>query len=98
MKKIKIKGMTFVTFEELLRKQMKLKGFKEGYEKEVARLDMIHQIKQARLTKKMSQEKLAKKANTTQSVIARIENTRHGFSYDTLYKVATALGKKIQLV
>ena len=31
---------------------MKIKGFKEGYEKEVARLDMIHQIKQARLSKK----------------------------------------------
>ena len=93
-----IAGHKFYTFEEVLKKQMKIKGFKEGYEKEVARLSMIHQIKQARLAKKMTQEKLAKKADMPQSVIARLESGRQGLSFATISKIAIALDKKIQLV
>ena len=98
MKTITIKGLKFVTFEEVLKKQMKIKGFKEGYEKEVARLNMIHQLKQARLSKKMTQEKLAQKTGMPQSVIARLESGRQGLSFVTISKIATALDKKIQLV
>lgn len=98
MKTITIKGMKFVTFEDMLKKQMKIKGFKEGYEREVARLNMIHQIKQARLSKKMTQEGLAKKAQMPQSVIARIESGKRGLSFSTISRIATALGKQIQLV
>ena len=98
MKTITIKGLKFVRFEDVLKKQMKIKGCKEGYEKEVARLDMIHQIKQARLANKMTQEKLAKKADMPQSVIARLESGRQGLSFNTISKIATALDKKIELV
>jgi len=98
MKTITIKGLKFVRFEDVLKKQMKIKGFKEGYEKEVARLDMIHQIKQARLANKMTQEKLAKKADMPQSVIARLESGRQDLSFNTISKIATALDKKIELV
>lgn len=98
MKIIKIKGLKFVSFEDMLKKQMKQKGFKEGYEKEVARLSMVHQIKQARIAKKMTQETLAKKADMPQSVIARLESGRQGLSFTTVSKIAMALGKKIQLV
>src|SRR3989344_3173131 len=98
MKTIKINGLKFVDFEDVLKKQMKIKGFKEGYEKEVARLNMIHQIKQARLSKKMTQEKLAKKADMPQSVIARIESGKRGLSFSTISRIASALGKKIELV
>lgn len=93
-----INGIKVVSFEEMLKKQLKIKGFKEGYEKEVARLDMIHQIKQARLKKKMTQEGLAKKAGMPQSVIARLESGRQGLSFATISQIATALGKKIELV
>ncbi len=93
-----INGIKVVSFEEMLKKQMKIKGFKEGYEKEVARLGMIHQIKQARLKKKMTQEGLAKKAGMPQSVIARLESGRQGLSFATISQIATALGKKIELV
>ena len=94
----KIVGYKTYTFEEALKKLMKQKGFKEGYEKEVARLDMVHQIKQARLSKKMTQEKLAKKAEMPQSVIARIESGKRGLSFSTISRIASALGKKIALV
>jgi len=94
----KIAGHKFYTFEEVLKKQMKIKGFKEGYDKEVARLEMIHQIKQARLAKSMTQEKLAKRADMPQSVIARIESGKRGLSFATISKIAGALDKKIELV
>ena len=93
-----IKGYKFFTLEEVLKEQMKIKGFKEGYEEEVARLSMVHQIKQARLGKKMTQEKLAQKANMPQSVIARLESGKQGLSFTTISKIATALDKRIQLV
>ncbi len=93
-----IKGHKFYTFEEVFGKLLKKKGFKEGYEKEVARLEMIHQIRQARLSKKMTQEGLAKKAGMPQSVIARLESGRQGLSFATISQIATALGKKIELV
>jgi len=98
MKTITIKGLKFVSFEDMLKKQMKIRGFKEGYEQEVARLNIIFQIKQARLEKKMTQAKLAKKADMPQSVIARLESGRRGLSFTTISKIATALDKKIQLV
>lgn len=93
-----ITGHKFYTFEEVLRKQFKIKGFKEGYEKEVARLSMVYQIKQARLSRKMTQRSLSKKAGMPQSVIARLESGRQGLSFATISKIATALDKKIQLV
>ena len=93
-----IKGHKFYTFKEILKEEMKIKGFKEGYEKEVARLNMIYQIKQARLAKKMTQEKLAKKTDMPQSVIARIESGKRGLSFSTISRIASALGKRIELV
>lgn len=93
-----IAGHKFYTFEEVLKKQMKIKGFKEGYEKEVARLNMIHQLRQARLSKKMTQKTLAKKADMSQSVIARLESGKQGLSFTTISKIATALDKRIELV
>ena len=94
----KIKGLKFYTHKELLKKDLKSKSFREGYEKEVARLNMIHQIKQTRLDKKMTQEKLAEKTNMPQSVIARIESGKRGLTFSTLNSIAVALGKKIELV
>lgn len=93
-----IAGHKFYTFEGVLKKQMKIPGFKEGYEKEVARLSLVYQIKQARLAKKMTQAKLAKKADMPQSVIARLESGKQGLSFTTISKIASALDKKIKLV
>jgi|SRR3989344_71719 len=92
-----IHKLKFVTFHDMLKKQMKDKEFQIGYEKEVARLNLVYQIKKARLAKKYTQEKLAKKANMPQSVIARIESGRRGISFETISRIATALGKEIKL-
>lgn len=51
-----------------------------------------------RIRRKMTQTAVAKKASMPQSVIARIESGERGMSVETLHRVATALGKSIQLV
>ncbi|MEK7669326.1 MAG: helix-turn-helix transcriptional regulator [Patescibacteria group bacterium] len=96
--KLIIKGHKFYTFDEVFEKSMKSKAFRDAYNTELAEMRIKKQIREARLKKKMSQKTLAKRASMTQSMIARVENTRHGFSYSTIYKIATALGKQIQLV
>ncbi|MBI4155932.1 MAG: helix-turn-helix transcriptional regulator [Candidatus Zambryskibacteria bacterium] len=91
----KIHGFKTYTLEEVLKEPMKNKKFRIGYEKEVARLNLVHQIKTARLAKKYTQEKLAKKADMPQSVIARIESGKRGMSFETISRIASALGKEI---
>ena len=95
---VKIKGHKFYTFEEVFKKDMKSKSFRDAVNTELAQLRMKKQLRETRLKKNMSQATLAKKALMPQSVIARLETGDDGFSYDTLYRIATALGKKIQLV
>lgn len=95
---IKIKGHKFYTFDEVFKKDMKSKSFRDVVNTELEQLRIKKQLREARLKKKMSQAELAKKVNMSQSVIARLETGDEGFSYNTLHRVATALGKKIQLV
>ena len=93
----KINGLKFVTFDEMLKKQMKSEEFRIGYKQEVARLHLVQQIRKARLAKKYTQKMLAQKTKMSQSVIARIESGRQGMSFSTISKIATVLGKEIQL-
>ena len=93
----KINGLKFVTFDEMLKKQMKSEEFRIGYKQEVARLHLVQQIREARLAKKYTQKMLAKKTKMSQSVIARIESGRQGMSFATISRIATVLGKEIQL-
>ena len=95
---IKIKGHKFYTFEEVFRKDMKSKAFRNAVNTEVAQLRLKKQLREARLKKKMSQATLAKKASMPQSVIARLESGKQGLSFSTISQIASALGKKIELV
>lgn len=95
---IKIKGHKFYTLEEILKKDLKSKSFRDGYYKELNRLRIVAKMKRVRLAKKMTQEKLAQKAGMPQSVIARLESGRQGLSFATISQIATALGKRIELI
>lgn len=101
MKTIKTKGgeiLKFYTGEEIFKKDMKSKTFRDAYNEEMARLDIVGQIKTLRTKKKLTQKELAKKADMPQSVIARLESGEHSISLGTLSRIAHAVGKKIQLV
>lgn len=98
MKTLIIKGYKFYSFKDILKQKMKSREFRIGYDKEVARLNMIHQLKLARAAKRMTQKKLAEKVSMPQSAIARIESGRKGISLSTLNRIASVLGKRVELV
>ena len=85
-KKYKI---VYPSFEQYLAQQMKNKAFKKAYEKEGQRLEIAYKILQLRRKQKLSQKELARKLDTTQSVIARMETGNQNFTTDTLQKIAS---------
>ena len=93
----KINGLKFYTTDEVFAKSMKSKEFQTGYKQEVARLHLVGQIRKARIAKRYTQKMLAQKTKMPQSVIARIESGRQGMSFATISRIATVLGKEIQL-
>ena len=70
---------------------------KDLYEKEHLKYMISQEIKNIRAKRKYSQLELAKKAGTTQSVIARIENWNANISLSTLSKILVWLGATIKL-
>ena len=64
----------------------------EEYEKRQSERILTHNIIAQRIRKKMTQEQLAQRVGTTQSVIARLENPAYGkASISMLKKIADAL-------
>lgn len=82
-------------YEEHLALKLKSEDFRENLEKESYKIKVAYEILKLRQESKMSQEVLAKKIGTTQSVVARMEAGRQNFSIDTLQKIARAFDKDI---
>jgi len=80
--------------DERLKSDPKLaKDFWKGYED----FKIGEILKEARLEAGLTQEEIAKKLNTTKSVISRIENHATDIRLSTLDKFAKALNKKIHV-
>ena len=84
-------------FEQYLKKQLKDPEFKQLFDEYDKQLEIAYQILQLRKKKKVSQSQLAKKIGTTQSNVARMEAGKQNFSTDMLVKVASALGKTLEI-
>jgi len=70
---------------------------KELCEKEIMNYIIAQRLKKAREQKWLSQLELAKLANTTQSVIARMEKWNQNFSITTLSKFLKILWLEFQI-
>lgn len=77
--------------EKRLRKR--ITNFDEKYALAKTKLDIAIHIASEREKAGITQNDLAKRLNTTQSVISRIESGRQNLSLDMLQKIAEALGK-----
>jgi DNA-binding XRE family transcriptional regulator len=97
-KVININGLKFYDFDDILKEDLKSETFREAYNEELARLNLVGEIKKLRLEKKYTQKDLAQKAQMPQSVIARIESGEHSFSLGTLNRIAKVFNKEVQLV
>jgi len=90
--------LKFNTFDEVFGDLFKSKKNREKFEEEMARRNLIRQIRELRRSKKLTQRSFAAKTGMPQSVIARLETGRHGISLKTLLGIASAFGKQVKLV
>ena len=82
---------------ELKKKYMKDPEFRKDYEKADLEYSIIELLIRARTQAKMSQEELAKRMNTTQSAIARLEGGKVSPSIATLRRYAEATGSRLHV-
>ena len=91
------KKVVYLSFERYLAQQMKNKVFRKAYEEESQRLRIAYRILQLRKKQKLSQKELARKLDTTQSTVARMEAGQQNFTTDTLQKIASALDRDLKI-
>lgn len=85
------------TFEQHLKESLKDPKFKKEWEDSEVEYQLGRKLIEARLKGHISQRELAKKANTTQAVISRIEAMNSNPSIGLLKRLAEALGTKLKI-
>ena len=70
---------------------------KKLYEESQPEYEIARAIIRARIVQKITQEELAKKMNTTQSVISRVEQAKTSPSLSFLKRLAAALNTTLQV-
>lgn len=83
--------------QEFLAEKLKDPEFKTEWEKMEPQYQLEREMIKARIEKHLTQSELAKKADTTQAVISRIESMTVSPSLNTVNKIAMAFGKKLQI-
>ena len=89
--------MKAITLDQVIKENLKDPEFKKAWEKSEAAYQVTRQLIKARLKKGVSQKQLAKKADTTQAVISRIENLSVNPSIGLLDRIAQALGTRLDI-
>lgn len=86
-----------VSLQQVLKQELKNPNFRQEWEKSESAYQVGRQLIQARIEANLSQRDLARRANTTQAVISRIESTSVNPSIGLLDRLARALGKTLQI-
>lgn len=89
--------MKLLSFDQYLKNSLKDPEFKKLWEMADPEYQLSRQIIKARLQKKMSQQDLAKRADTTQAIISRIENSTFNPSLNLLKRISHGLGSKLNI-
>ena len=97
MKNSKINSKNWYSLDDLISDQLKDPDFKKEWEEGEADYQLGRQIIQARIDKKISQRELAKRADTTQAVISRIESLGVSTTLQMASRIAKALGKNLRI-
>lgn len=82
---------------DLHRKWMKSKEYRQAYQELAPEFALARAVIAARVTAGLTQEQLAQRMDTTQSVIARLESGRTRPSTQTLERLATATGTRLKI-
>lgn len=92
-----MKNKLYYTFEEDLKERLKDPEFKKVWEETEPEYLLARELIKKRLKKKMSQRDLAKKVNTSQAVISRIETMSANPSLSLLKRIAKALDLNLRV-
>lgn len=84
-------------FDEFLKESLKNPKIKAEYDRLQPEFELINTLIQARGKKGLTQDKLAQKIGTKQSVISRLESGRANPSVAFLKKLAQALNSHLQI-
>ena len=82
---------------DLHQKWTKKKGYREAFEEFAPEFAIARAVIDARATAGLTQEQLAERMETTQSVIARLESDRTRPSTQTLERLAAATGTQLRI-
>jgi len=82
-------------YRDLKKRLLKNKGIKKEYDRLKPEYELLDKIISLRLKQKMTQKQLAKKLDTKQSAISRLEKGMINPTVDFLNKLASAFGKKL---
>ena len=82
---------------DLHEKWMKQQDYRQAHEELAPEFALAHAVIEARVTAGLTQEQLAQRMDTTQSVIARLEGGRTRPSTQTLERLATATGTRLRI-
>lgn len=83
--------------DDLHRKWMKNKRYRQAHEELAAEFVLARAVIEARTAAGLTQEQLAARMRTTQSVIARLEGGRVRPSTQTLERLAAATGTRLKI-
>lgn len=84
-------------WNELKKEWLKDPKFKKLYEESQPEFEIARAIIRARIDNKITQKELAKRMNTTQSVISRVEQARTSPSISFLKRLAAALNTSLSV-
>jgi ribosome-binding protein aMBF1 (putative translation factor) len=82
---------------ELHERWMKSRAYRRAHEALAAEFDLARALIRARVRAGLTQEQLAKRMETSQSMIARLESGRSRPSTQTLERVAAATGTRLRI-
>jgi len=94
---INMKNKLAYTFQDHLKDSLKNPQFKIAWKKSQVEYNLASALIKKRLSKNMSQRSLARKVNTTQAVISKIETMTSNPSLLLLKRLAEALDSKLIL-
>jgi DNA-binding XRE family transcriptional regulator len=87
-----------IKFKDYLKKELKDSEFREVFDEEEIYASLAIQISKIRQKEKLTQKELAKRLDTTQQTISRLENIHNkSYSLKTLIKLARILNKSVSI-
>lgn len=78
-------------------RKAKDRDFAKGYDEGYAQFKLGEMLRQARERAGLTQEELARRLRTQKTAISRIENHAEDIKLSTLERVASALGKRLEV-